>query len=199
MDSPLATARYKNGSKEALFYDERMEFDGNVLRYDDIKTVSVNASNDKIFGIVFYLSNFSFDFAFEDMDGKTLHLERRGTSLYGIGSATRVLHEYEVVAPPMYDIVIPRVVRRFISTIDAGGSIDLCGMNITSSGITYKYLGEDIVIDKSNFAGCEVTSDPLYVLVYMTDSKGKRKQVNRIDAAKPNAWLIRPVLRHIFG
>lgn len=199
MDSPLATAKYKNGSKEAVFYEDRFEFDGNVLRYDDIRTVTVNASNDKIFGIVFYLSNFSFDFAFEDNEGKTYHVERRGTSLYGIGSATRVLHEYEEVAPPMYDIVIASVVKGMIRKIDAGEEIDLCGMKIGRGRAEFKYLGEDIVLDKDNFAGCELTSDPSYVLVYMTDSKGKTKQVNRIDAAKPNAGLIRPVLRHVFG
>lgn len=199
MGEPLAMARYKNGSKEILFYDDRMVFDGNELCYDDIEEVTIYASNDKIFGIVFYLSNFAFDFAFKDNKGQTYHVERRGTSLYGIGSATRVLHEYEQVAPPMYDIVIASVVRRLMRKIDSGETVSLCGMDITKDQISFRYLNEDIVLDRTNFAGCEMQHDPSMVLIYMTDSKGKVKQVNRIDAAKPNAGLVRPLLRHVFG
>lgn len=192
-------ARYKNGNKEVLFYGDRLEFDGNVLCYDDIEEVTIFASNDKIFGIVFYLSNFAFDFAFKDKNGQMYHVERRGTSLYGIGSATRVLHEYEQVAPPMYDIVIASVARRFINAIDAGETISLCGMDITKDQISFKYLNEDIVIDRTNFAGCEMQKDPSMILIYMKDAKGKVKQVNRIDTVKPNAGFVRPLLRHIFG
>ncbi|MBO4460797.1 MAG: hypothetical protein J5778_09105 [Clostridiales bacterium] len=199
MDSPLAIAKYKNGKKEAVFYDDRMEFDGNVLRYDDIEEVTVNASNSKVFGIVFYLSNFAFDFAFKDKAGQTYHVERRGTSLYGIGSATRVLHEYDEVAPPMYDIVIASVTRRLIRTIEEGGEVTLCDMKITRDNISFRRLGEDVVIDSTNYEGVKVAGDPSYVLLYMKDAKGKTVQANRIDPAKPNAGLIVPVIRHFFG
>ena len=199
MDSPLAIAKYKNGKKEAVFFDDRLEFDGKVLRYDDIEEVTVNASNSKIFGIVFYLSNFAFDFAFKDKAGTVHHVERRGTSLYGIGSATRVLHEYEQVAPPMYDIVIASVTRRLIKTINDGGEVILCDMKITRDRISFRRLGEDVVIDASNYEGVKVTGDPSYVFLYMKDAIGRTIQANRIDTSKPNAGLIVPVIRHFFG
>ena len=199
MDSPLAIAKYKNGKKEAVFFEDRLEYDGKVLRYDDIEEVTVNASNSKVFGIVFYLSNFAFDFAFKDKAGTVHHIERRGTSLYGIGSATRVLHEYDEVAPPMYKIVIASVTRRLINTIENGGEVELCGMKITRDKVSFRHLGEDLVIDSTNYAGVKQEGDPSYVLLYMKDAKGKTIQANRIDPAKPNAGLIVPVIRHFFG
>ena len=199
MATALSVVKYKNGKKEAVFYDDRLVYDGKTLLYEDIEEVTVNASNSKVFGIVFYLSNFAFDFAFKDKAGTVHHIERRGTSLYGIGSATRVLHEYDEVAPPMYDIVIASVVRRMIRTVEEGGKIELCGMTVTRENISFKHLGEDVVIDRSNYEGVKVAGDPSFVLLYMKDPKGKTVQANRIDTAKPNACLIKPVIRHLFG
>lgn len=199
MDSPIEIVKYKNGKKEAVFYADHMEYDGKTLFYDDIEEVTVNASNSKVFGLVFYLSNFAFDFAFKDKAGNMHHVERRGTSLYGIGSATRVLHEYDEVAPPMYDIVIASVIRRLTGIVKEGGSIELCGMTITADSISFRHLGEDVVINKDNYEGVKISSDPSYVYIYMRDLKGKVIQANRIDSAKANACLLKPVIKHFFG
>ncbi|MBQ2155231.1 MAG: hypothetical protein II438_02265, partial [Clostridiales bacterium] len=146
-----------------------------------------------------YFSNsFTYNFNFTTYD-KTVHkFKRSGYSAYGIGTYKRIKKEYEVVAPPFYDIVLMKVAERLIDRIKNGATAPICGLMITKDQITYeKNKKKTYVIDRSNFDRAVNNSSyaASYAEIYIRDEK---KPVFRVSLNEPNARLIVPIVNTFF-
>lgn len=189
---------YDKDRKTVTFYDTFVDIDGEIIKYDDIAVFQSAAMNSSSM-IYFYFSNsFTYNFNFTTYD-KTVHkFKRSGYSAYGIGTYKRIKKEYEVVAPPFYDIVLMKVAERLIDRIKNGATAPICGLMITKDQITYeKNKKKTYVIDRSNFdrAVNNSTYAANYAEIYIRDEK---KPVFRVSLNEPNARLIVPIVNYFF-
>ncbi len=194
----LCTVPYDKDRKTITFYDTFVDMNGDVVKYDDIAVIQSGAMNSSSM-IYFYFSNsFNYNFDFTTYDGTRHRFKRSGYSAYGIGTYKRIKKEFDVVAPPFYDIVVRSVGERLINRIENGATANICGLVITKDQITYeKNKKKSYVIDKSNFDRAISTNGygTSYAEIFIRDEK---KPVFRASLNEPNARLIVPIVNYFF-
>ena len=128
---------YDKGRKNITFYDTFVDINGDVIKYDDIAVIQSSALNSSSMIYFYFDRSFRYEFNFTTYDGKVHKFKRHGYSGYGIGTYKRIKAEFEVVAPPFYQIVVRKVGERLIDRIANGATANICGLVITKDKITY--------------------------------------------------------------
>ena len=189
---------YDKGRKNITFYDTFVDINGDVIKYDDIAVIQSSALNSSSMIYFYFDRSFRYEFNFTTYDGKVHKFKRHGYSGYGIGTYKRIKAEFEVVAPPFYQIVVRKVGERLIDRIANGATANICGLEITKDKITYvKNKKKTYVIDRSNFDRAVNNSSyaASYAEIYIRDEK---KPVFRVNLNEPNARLIAPIVNTFF-
>ena len=188
---------YDKDRKTITFYDTFVDMNGDVVKYDEIAIVQA-AALDQSSMIYFYFSkSFTYNFTFTTYDGTRHKFSRNGYSAYGMGTYKRIKNEYDVVASPMYDIVISKVIDRLTDRIENGAKARICGLEITKDQIIYEKRKKTIVIDKSNFDHAANTNGYMSNMaqIFIKDVK---KPVFSCSLNEDNARLIIPVVNYFF-
>ena len=128
---------YDKGRKNITFYDTFVDINGDVIKYDDIAVIQSSALNSSSMIYFYFDRSFRYEFNFTTYDGQVHKFKRHGYSGYGIGTYKRIKAEFEVVAPPFYQIVVRKVGERLIDRIANGATANICGLVITKDKITY--------------------------------------------------------------
>lgn len=193
----LRIVPYDKGRKQITFYDTYVDINGDVIKYDDIAVVQSSALNSSSMIYFYFSKSFEYDFNFTTYDGTKHKFRRHGYSGYGIGTYKRIKEEFDVVAPPFYDIVVRSVGERLINRIENGATANICGLVITKDQITYEKRKKTIVIDRSNFDRAVNTSGYANNMaqIYVRDEK---KAVFHCSLNEPNARLIVPIVNYFF-
>ena len=189
---------YDKDRKTLTFYDTFVDMNGDVVKYDDIAIVQAAALNQSSMIYFYFSKSFTYNFTFTTYDGTKHKFSRNGYSAYGMGTYKRIKNEYDVVAEPMYDIVIRKVCERLTDRIENGATAKICGLEITKDKITYEKRKKTIVIDKSNFGHASNTSGYMsnFAQIFLKDEK---KPAFSCSLNEDNARLIIPIVNHFFA
>lgn len=188
---------YDKGRKNITFYDTFVDINGDVIKYDDIAVIQSSALNSSSMIYFYFDRSFRYEFNFTTYDGKVHKFKRHGYSGYGIGTYKRIKAEFEVVAPPFYQIVVRKVGERLIDRIANGATANICGLVITKDKITYTKRKKEYVIDRSNFDRAVVNNAYMSNMaqIYIRDEK---KPIFKCSLNEPNARLIVPIVNYFF-
>ena len=189
---------YDKGRKNITFYDTFVDINGDVIKYDDIAVIQSSALNSSSMIYFYFDRSFRYEFNFTTYDGKVHKFKRHGYSGYGIGTYKRIKAEFEVVAPPFYQIVVRKVGERLIDRIANGATANICGLTITKDRIVFKKWKQTIEITKDNFGYAGIHDLPMSKSAQIF-LKGEKKPCFKVSLNEPNARLIVPLVNSLFA
>lgn len=189
---------YDKDRKKVTFYDNYVDINGDVVRYDDIAVFQSEALDYDSQIVIYFSKSFTYRFSFTTYDGTKHELKRMGYSAYGIGSYKRVKNEFDPVAGPMYDIVLRKVFERIIDRIESGSTVRICGLTITKDKITFEKRKQTLTVDKDNFGAANVSNFAMdhQAQIFL---KGEKRPSFRVSLNEPNARLIVPLANALFA
>ena len=183
---------YDKDRKKVTFYDTYVDINGDVVRYDDIAVFQSEALDYDSQIVLYFSKSFTYKFAFTTYDGTVHVLKRNGYSAYWMGTYKRVKNEFDLIATPMYDIVLHKVFDRIIARIENGATVKICGLTITKDKITFEKRKQTITVDKDNFGLASVSNFAMNhsAQIFL---KGEKKPCFKVSLIEPNARLIVPL------
>jgi hypothetical protein len=183
---------YDKDRKRVTFYDTYVDINGDVVRYDDIAIFQSEALDYDSQIVLYFSKSFTYKFAFTTYDGTVHVLKRNGYSAYWLGTYKRVKNEFDLIAAPMYDIVLHKVFDRIIARIESGAAVKICGLTITKDKIVFEKRKQTITVDKDNFGIASVSNFAMnhQAQIFL---KGEKKPCFKVSLNEPNARLIVPL------
>lgn len=164
MGSYILDVPYKSNGKSAQFFDDRLEFKGNSIRYDEIEILTATRGNTTINTYVGIPLGRSFQggVQFKMNNGKTCQINMNSVSLFGIPFIGNP-RKNEKLCPPIFDavysIVAKSMAEKQIDLIRGGATVEIAGMLINSLEAKPKKSKDDVVINKENYRDCQLTND----------------------------------------
>ena len=201
----LKEVPFKGNGKSAQFFDDRVEFNGNVVRYDDIETFTTNAQT-TIHTYVGIPVGRSFDggVLFKMNNGKTHRIAMRAMTVFGIPIMFKSPRKSEKLYPALYEalyeIVAKYMAQKMIYRIRNGETIEISGLIVNSAEarkakIKAKEAEKVTVITKDNYRE-SLTLNISVVAVY--DKAGDVLWKSSVWRNK-NILLVPYILDAIFG
>ncbi|MCL2109335.1 MAG: hypothetical protein FWH20_08340 [Oscillospiraceae bacterium] len=197
----LAEIPLKKQGQTARFFDERVEFGGQIVNYADIVTLRANADYtvNTYVGIPVW-SDFRSGIHFKLNSGQTAKIPLCSMRVFGIpfgGSPGKTSKLFPPLLNAAYEIVAKNMAAQYINTIKSGGEVEICGLliNSTEASKYSKKKGKVPVINKENYRESQVTNN-CGVAVY--DKPGAvlwSSSAWKTD----NALLIPHILDAVFG
>jgi len=183
---------YDKDRKRVTFYDTYVDINGDVVRYDDIAIFQSEALDYDSQIVLYFSKSFTYKFAFTTYNGTVHVLKRNGYSAYWLGTYKRVKNEFDLIAAPMYDIVLHKVFDRIIARIESGAAVKICGLTITKDKIVFEKRKQTITVDKDNFGIASVSNFAMnhQAQIFL---KGEKKPCFKVSLNEPNARLIVPL------
>lgn len=201
MEKYMADVPFKGNGKSAQFFYNRMEFNGQSIRYDEIETLATSGRT-TIHTYIGIPVGRSFDggVQFKMNSGKTSKIIMNAMAIFGI-PVIRSPRKNEKLYPPLFDavysIVAKNMAQKYIGMIRGGATVEVAGLTINGSGATSKTKASKkvAVINKENYRECQLTND-YGVAVY--DKLGEMLWSSSIWSYK-NVLLVPYILDAIFG
>ena len=191
----------KKKNKSAIFFSDRVEFNGICIFYDDIDVLMTNAQT-TIHTYVFIPVARSFDGGarFKTKAGKTKSINMNCMTLFGIplgGSPRKIEKLYPALFDAVFNIVAKYMAQKYINLIKAGEAVEVAGLIINASEAKTKAKNEKkvVVINKENYLECLITND-YGVAVY---NKSSDMLWRSSVWSNKNTLLVPHILDDIFG
>ena len=202
MENYLEDIPYKRNGKSARFYNDRVEFNKKIIRYDDIAILMAGCGGTTIHTYCGIPLGRSFDGAvvFKMNDGKTHGINMNSMSMFGI-PFIRNPRKSAKLFPPLFDavhsIVAWKMAQRYVDAIMRGDTVAVGGLTINSlEAKSINKSGKNtVVINKENYRESQIPNGSA-VIVY--DKAGERLWNSSVWSNKNNL-LIPYILDTIFG
>jgi len=197
----LADVPFRSNGKSARFFNDRVEFNGQSILYNDIETLVTNGATTihTYFGIPVARS-FDGVVSFKMDSGKTHYINMNAMTIFGI-PIIRNPRKNEKLYPPLFDavnsIVAKSMAQKYIDEIKRGATVEVAGLTIDSSEAISKAKASKLgaVINKENYHESRIAHIHS-VSVY--DKQGEMLWSSSVWSYK-NILLIPYILDAIFG
>jgi hypothetical protein len=149
----LAEAYIKKG-RTMRFYEDRVEFNGKSLLYDDIEAVSMAGMPTKLLiGAIPVGESFNGDIQFWVRGGKRHHVKLLAYSFFGTSGAKKKRMAFIQLFDPFYNIVARKLAERLVAVVRSGGAIEVAGLAINSTEATHtaKLTKKHVSINRVNY------------------------------------------------
>lgn len=201
MENYIVDLPFKSNGESAQFFDDRVEFKGQRIRYDEIETLASTGSITRHTYVGIPLArSFSGGVQFKMSNGKTAQINLNAVSIFGI-PFVRNPRKNEKLFPPLfnavYTIVAKAMAQKYIDQIRGGATVEVAGIVINSEEAKSKAKSEKkvAVINKENYRECQLTND---YGVAIFDKPGEMLWRSSVWNNK-NALLIPYILDAIFA
>ena len=202
MEEYIADVPFKNNGKSARFFNDRMEFNEQIIRYDEIETLVTSGGQTTIHTYIGIPVGRSFNggFQFKMNSGKTHKIIMNSMAIFGIPVIKNPRKNEKLYLPlfdAVYSIVAKNAAQKYIDMIRGGATVEVAGLTINSSEATSKAKASKkvAVINKENYRECQLTNG-YGVSAY--DKPGEILWSSSVWSSK-NTLLIPYILDAIFG
>lgn len=190
---PLARVQYKMSGSTVNFYEDCLEYDGKILLYKDIKTVTSEGSTTVGYATVIVYSYSESKIVFMMRDGARHKLGLYGFNLYGIGTTRSATDRWRELNSAVEEYVVKPMARDVINRIKNGGLTEISYLEIINGKVIAEpsLFRRGAVITKENFGRCYSTEG--YII--FEDKTGKK--LFEVLDDEPNAMLLPYVIPEI--
>ncbi|MCL2036366.1 MAG: hypothetical protein FWG83_03140 [Oscillospiraceae bacterium] len=159
----IADVPLKKKGRSAQFFSDRVEFNGQSVRYDDIDILRTKAQT-TIHTYAAIPVGRSFDGAvnFKMKNGKSLKINLSSMTVLGIpfgGSARKNEKLYPALFDAVFSVVAQNMAQRYIEMIRAGNQVEVAGLIINGSAASPKPKGKKPVtvsITRENYRDAQI-------------------------------------------
>jgi len=209
MEKYVVDVPFKGNGTSARFFNDRVEFGGRSIRYDDIETLATSGSVtiNTYFGIPVG-RDFTGATLFIANDGKKHVINMNAMTIFGIPILLRSPRKQEELYPSLYEaldtIVAKSMAQKLIDRVKNGGTIEVAGLIINSLEAKSKQKRkkkkaskEIVVIHKENYRESLIANiSDSFVTVYDTSGDALWRSSPWCNR---NILLIPYILDAIFG
>lgn len=204
MENCLASVPFKSNGKSVQFFNDRMEFNGNSIRYDDVAELYAGNTGTTVHTYIGIPVGRSFDGAVQikTNSGKTYKIILNSMAIFGIpiiGNPRKNEKLYPPLFDAVYNIVAKNIAQKHIDKIKGGATVEVAGLNINSLEAVPAKKGKDskktVAINRDNYRDCALARNGGAV-VY--DRQGEEIWFSSFWSNK-NVLLVPHILDAIFG
>lgn len=164
MEELLKEVPINKKGETAKFYTDRVEFKGKVVKYDQIKSLSVNAElTTHRVNFIPMGRSFSGYVRFDMNDGKKVAINLNAMSILGIPFGGRPKKKAELfpeLFEATYTIIAKSMAQKYIDSIRGGASVEVADLIIDSRGAKKAKPKakekDEIIISKDNYERCQL-------------------------------------------
>ena len=191
----LATVAYKGNGEAVQFYDDHLEYAGNIIGYADIAVMDTHAVIHSGYAAIIWYSSYDGYVRFTMTNSQKYKIPVKGMSVFSIGTTRSAKKRFPPLFNAVYKIVAQAMAVNALSHIKSGSTVSIAGLDITNEGASHKKLlkKEPIYINRENFGNCGLDGYNVRVL----DKQGNK--LIAISDAADNALLLPYVLTTLFG